>query len=669
MELKNIKRNTLDYILTDILPVELSELFTFRHYYEFLQDNSKILKNELKILIQLKNNTDKSIKLFENKAVWASMPYKFNISKGENSFRQMNVLQPIAALEIFYFVGAYQEELLSHLNKNSIFSLRYHNKSNSLFYKNRKKNITQYFNRTSGEFSKRILEQTGRYFDLAPYTSIVGFTNSDEWFDLNLKYKYFARIDYKSCFDSIYSHTYKWLISRDVNDSIKFKNTNVFTTIDRIIQNINALSSNGLVVGPEFSRMIAEVLLQHIDVNVYSSLLNKDYIFGKNYSIRRYVDDIFIFSESEELREEIIGLFENISQKYLLFVNENKINKEKLPFILTSWLSEISNYSTNLSNTLFYTQNEINQKDSSQDIHWFKSNTMFMIRTVLKRNFNDLVSKHSSEKTKLVSYVLGTILNKVSIIKSKSEYNIFRSSVSDGNLFEILDYIFYIYSHATTFDNTQKLISIISYINDDIDLITLKHLVLQKIINKYAFIFTCSNSNDIINLLVLCIDSNLEIPYEFEMELENLLFKSENPITLATFLVYSGYNSEFFSNINNEINQLIKIKVESIRNHKSILNYKEFWWLIIFNKSPYLFSDVQALFDTLLSDLELNIPNIDFGNRSFELYIKFLKENKQQFFCWDVKNRTLIKEITYRTYERTIFRNYKFGQTAYTSIE
>ena len=41
MDLNNIKRNQLDYILTDMLPTELSERFTFFYFYEFLMTKRK----------------------------------------------------------------------------------------------------------------------------------------------------------------------------------------------------------------------------------------------------------------------------------------------------------------------------------------------------------------------------------------------------------------------------------------------------------------------------------------------------------------------------------------------------------------------------------------------------------------------------------------------------
>ena len=77
-----------------------------------------------------------------------------------------------------------------------------------------------------------------------------------------------AKVDYKSCFDSIYTHSYAWIIERNIIDAKDAKNSHLFLTIDRILQNINGRSSNGIIVGPEFSRMIAEILLQRIDVEV-----------------------------------------------------------------------------------------------------------------------------------------------------------------------------------------------------------------------------------------------------------------------------------------------------------------------------------------------------------------------------------------------------------------
>jgi hypothetical protein len=681
MQIKNIKRNPLDYLLTDILPVEISEFFTFRYFYDFLQKNGPLLNKEMTEIVKMKNSTKKQIVLKmtdtpkAQKSMWSTIPFKFHISKKNSGLRELNILQPIAAVQVLYFITAYQDDILIHLQKGSIFSLRYHKKSNSLYYKQRQRKFIEYFSDISNTLQKRTVEQTGRFFEQTPYKSIVGFINSDEWHNLCSKYKYFARIDYKSCFDSIYTHAYKWILSRDVNDSKAFSNTNLFTTIDRLLQNINAYSSNGLVVGPEFSRMLAELLLQKIDVLVYEKLLNNNHRYLKNYSIKRYVDDIFIFTDTDELREYIIVLFRTCANDFLLSLNENKINKENIPFIVTPWLFELNQYCSNMADTLFYTNTEIKQRNRDNKTSTFRTRKFLNAKIILKRDFNDIFSKYQSEEVTLVAYVLSTILNKISHTKTNGNNTIFRGNISCKILYDIFDFIFFIYTHAASFENTQKLLSIISFIKDDVNSNVLLQSVLQQIVNKYAYIFSNNNPNDIINLLLLCIECKLELPFDNEVQFKEKINESDNPINTGVFLIYSQYNKTYFNIILNEICIKIKQRLESIQKKENMLTYREFWWLLVFNKCPYLDSATNILIHQYIQILKNQfISNVGFGKISIDLFINFLENSSEQFFTWPDFNLTngksvgYLQEITYRTHERTIFRNYRYSQATYSSI-
>lgn len=127
------------------------------------------------------------------------------------------------------FVELYQKELLNLLNKNSCFSLRFHHKNNNLCYKNKNKSVIRYFSEESKTMGREVLEQTGMFFDISPYKSIAAFTSSEDWLVLNSKYKHFIRTDYKACFDSIYSHTFTWLIGKDSIDTKSFEsNSNIY---------------------------------------------------------------------------------------------------------------------------------------------------------------------------------------------------------------------------------------------------------------------------------------------------------------------------------------------------------------------------------------------------------------------------------------------------------
>lgn len=324
MDLNNIERNQLDYFLTDVLPTELSDRFTYIYFYKYLISKNKDIQSMIRHQIKAKNDNNSDI-LFSGSKSWCSMPLKYTIMKQLHSEREISLLQPIAAVELFLFISTYQKEILSILDKNAIFSLRYHKRNNELVYKNTKKSVIKYFSDLQSETDKEVLEQTGMFFDIGPFKSIAQFTSSEEWFLLNSKYKFFIRTDYKSCFDSIYTHTFNWIIGKDVNDTKKFNNGSIYSSIDRILMNINARTSNGIVVGPEFSRMIAEILLQAIDREVYSRLLNQGTIAGINYNVYRYVDDIFIFAQSEKLANIVVDLYAEVARKYLLQLNETKL--------------------------------------------------------------------------------------------------------------------------------------------------------------------------------------------------------------------------------------------------------------------------------------------------------------------------------------------------------
>jgi hypothetical protein len=130
---KGLERNKLDYILTDLLPVELSELFSFRPLYDFLLGKSQ--QKTIALLIEQLKGTmaeGKETMFFEK---LATMPLKYNILKGTDSMREMSVMQPLSALNIFFFMECYQKDILNHLGKHHCFSIRYHKKNTELYYK------------------------------------------------------------------------------------------------------------------------------------------------------------------------------------------------------------------------------------------------------------------------------------------------------------------------------------------------------------------------------------------------------------------------------------------------------------------------------------------------------------------------------------------------------
>ena len=71
------------------------------------------------------------------------------------------------------------------------------------------------------------------------------------------------------------------------------------------MQGMNYQETNGIIIGPEFSRLFAEVILQYVDQRVEQELLLKhEYRHKVDYECYRYVDDYFFFYNNEEVKGE-----------------------------------------------------------------------------------------------------------------------------------------------------------------------------------------------------------------------------------------------------------------------------------------------------------------------------------------------------------------------------
>ena len=661
MNLNNIERNQLDYILTDVLPTELSEQFSYRYFYDYLVTKNDEIDEIVKLVTKRKNENKE---VFNGNSNWISMPLVYTIMKQLHSERSISLLQPLGALQLFLFISAYQKEMLNLLQKNSVYSLRYHKKNNDLYYKNKNKSVIKYFADLTQNTGKEIIEQTGMYFNIGPYKSIAAFTSSEDWLVLNSKYKYFIRTDYKACFDSIYTHTFNWIIGKDVNDTKNFKNGSIYSAIDRILMNINARTSNGIVVGPEFSRMIAEMLLQTIDRDVFSMLLNKNTLVNENYNIYRYVDDIFIFADSEKLANEIVGLYSEASRKYLLRLNDAKLSRNKVPFVLDAWLNETNLFANRAVTLLFNSKDErkiyIREYQSVQDVenampYLLKSESLSTSKRSIMNQFNELICKYESKDRTIVAYFLGTLLNKVG--RNKEKVRIFKEDISETVVFNFLELVLYVYSFFPNYNNTQRLLSIISYVKDEFDIFEKKEK-LQNLLEKYAFIFEKANLNDIVNLILFCHQAKIEIPFRQEEKIVEQLLSKDDPILWASYLLYSNYNNKYYLEIRDIIRKTLVERIDAIIKTDSIYTYREFWWVLIFNKSQHISAAEQEKIDAVIPNIATTVagnPGAILGN----LFVEFLKDSNNQFFEWDINNTDFLRSITFKTRQRSIFKNYQ----------
>lgn len=654
MKNTNIRRNHLDYLITDTMPVELPELYSLYRFYQYLLEKmpAKNLKIARKNLLNCKHENNG---LMFNDPNWSTAPLKFKILKNQKTTRTLSLIQPLSAINIYLFIDLYQKEILPLIDQKAIFSIRYHSNNSNLYYKAKKRKSIEYIEQKSKKFKKDIIQQSGLYFKLKKYNSLTEFFNSHTWEKANHQYTFFAKADYKSCFDSIYTHTYKWIVESHTIDSKNAKNTNLFITIDKILQNINGKSSNGIVIGPEFSRLIAEILLQEIDVQVYNELCILGIEKNIDYEIYRFVDDIFIFTNSEITIDKIINLYENYASKYLLQLNEHKFRIETTPVISNYWINETRNYVDKIEK-LFDTSNTSEQFLTNAYINFPR----------MKNDFDILIKKYPDYMRYIISFILSTFLNFFK--KQKNGLPLLKKK-KKSKLLYLLDLIFYIYSYCASFDNTQKFITIFYYIKLELTKISEFNYSnnIEKIFTKYSFIFLKFPLQDLSNLLLIIASLKLALPYNIEKFLENFLEKEKNPLLWACYSIYADYNTTYHKDIVDVINNNINIAVSNIKSDNMML-YNEFWYIIIFFNWPELKQKNANKIEQLLKDFKAK--NLKDSNKNFckvnilNSFIDFIEEsnndNNHHFFNWKIDiYESLNQAITYRTLQRTLFQRYK----------
>ncbi|MBR8136155.1 antiviral reverse transcriptase Drt3b [Burkholderia cenocepacia] len=264
------------------------------------------------------------------------LPYK--IRKDSRSYRHLALVHPITQINFIDFYKTFDQQIILAC-KDSPFSIRCPETVASKYYVHNKKENTQKF-KSEGVTTKQSETKSrylSSYFAYRGYNRLHHFFDSQEFITLERKYSSFWSLDISKCFDSIYTHSITWALKTKPHSKSITSIKNTFGSVfDTLMQRANYNETAGIVIGPEISRIFAEIILQRIDKDILTELQKPEHHNlrnGVDYTIRRYVDDIFIFSLSEEISEIVAKVVENCLKSYKLNINSAKTNKASRPFI------------------------------------------------------------------------------------------------------------------------------------------------------------------------------------------------------------------------------------------------------------------------------------------------------------------------------------------------
>ena len=338
-------------LFADVLPYELPLIFTNRNFYRIIvrygihiQDNTVcwnentpkeiLMLLELYIGIPIKDTI--SGKDGAKLEYHSTIPFVYNILHKPNKSRQLSVIHPIDQLKIVDFYEQYKNLILYYCNRSN-FSIRYpHAVASYCYYKDRLHNDLLGKKSDPIELFFSEYENLKTFFSYEKYTNIYKFYEGYHYQRSEKKFSYLIKFDIQSCFDSIYTHSITWAMNGGpkVYKTTFLGSDNSFgEKWDKLMQNMNYGETHGIVVGPEFSRIFAEVILQFIDSRVELKLMQDGYTRKLHYDCFRYVDDHFLFYNDENVKKKVMTYFEEELKSFKMSISSSKTEELERPFI------------------------------------------------------------------------------------------------------------------------------------------------------------------------------------------------------------------------------------------------------------------------------------------------------------------------------------------------
>ncbi len=323
-----IKKNDYDRVLvTETAPYETPLIFSNDGFYKISQ--SSRTDNPILDFIY------RHLVLAESRKKFFTRPYQYKIRKNQLEFRRLSVIHPISQWEMRKFYESY-ESLICHYCSKSAFSIRAPEKTAGRFYyKNSWENINKYKRNTVEEQdSDKQHKHSSSFYAYRGYDRLYKFFNSSEFISLEKNFPYLRTLDVSKCFDSIYTHSIAWATKEKQYAKSKIGQATFGSAFDSLMQRANYNETNGIVIGPEISRIFAEIILQDIDEKVKARLSGSKHssTHGIHYCIKRYVDDVFIFAKDEKLSKKIYEIYADHLSSYNLHVNSSKSHLHSRPF-------------------------------------------------------------------------------------------------------------------------------------------------------------------------------------------------------------------------------------------------------------------------------------------------------------------------------------------------
>jgi hypothetical protein len=633
---KHIKYPKERAILSDVLPYEIPITFSNRYFYRFLVNNEIELIPSSKFNIKGITQSDlPSVKLNDSKGIirhksklkgdnlealeivlkilfstnndnvnTRKIPFTYRISHKEKDFRELALIHPMNQLLLVNFYEQFKESIIYSCSLSNYSIRKPDSVAKFTFFNDKLHQSNKGDSSDFLELSGKEYENLKTFFSYSKYTNIYQFYEDYRYQRAEKKFNHLFKFDISKCFDSIYTHSISWaVLGLDVvKENVPPSNNTFPGKFDTFIQNTNYGETNGILIGPEFSRIFAEIILQKIDITLERKLKENgnNYKLKVDYEIYRYVDDYFLFCDDSILKDEILKLLKLELKKYKLSINNSKTEEYKKPIITEITIAKnkiIDLFSENPKFKITEIEaKELDKKDNDDEISLLNHKFEFsfnpnklatLYKVIIKESQIDykdvlnysLALLSSSIEKNLISFEKTyfnylkenekNAFSKSDILKLKKTESLFTSHIEG-----VIDFIFFIYSVSPRVNSTIKVSLILSKIIQlfkEKNKATKEYILSQnnrerifkKILDESSFILKKNSLNEYaqvesLYLLTLLKDLGKEyrLPEEIlikflsaseEIEADKIIIKEStlNYFSIVVLFYYIGHSEKF----------------------------------------------------------------------------------------------------------------------------
>ncbi|WP_313057296.1 antiviral reverse transcriptase Drt3b [Stutzerimonas nitrititolerans] len=467
-------------VLSDVLPYEVPIVFSNRYFYRFLckynirfRENrvswdqvDEVLDSLVKMVlgipysmpvqhIKVDCRTISTIAL-DKKNATHTVAFIFSTTHKQDQLRQLSLMHPRGQLLVVDFYDQYKDLIIYYANRSD-FSLRSPRRVAGCAYIDFRSQIEQQNNTESlVELDGENYENLKSFFVYERFSNVFKFYESGEHLRSEREFRHLTKFDISGCFDSIYTHSIAWAIyGKDyAKQNLQPILGSFAGRFDSLMQKLNHNETNGILIGPEISRIFAEIILQAVDNEIANKLLEKGYIHNSDFKIYRYVDDYFVFYNKDEVCHQIKMTLQESLKLYKLSLNKGKEETLSRPII-----TPISIAKKRISD-LFDQALKYEISSLIKDGESLPRGNIYIGRSSLITDFKSILATSGVSYGEILNYSLSVVERKVGLLIN-TYGKIEKVDGSDKSFSKsmeaLLSFVFFIYAVSPKVNTTIKI--------------------------------------------------------------------------------------------------------------------------------------------------------------------------------------------------------------------